>query len=388
MNEILDTAIEIVAKSKVAYCKFITANDAGSTGAHQSGYHLHKSSWPLYFNTPGVKQSNKDKYVKIRWQHDFITESRFIYYGVGSRDEYRLTRFGKNFPFLTADNVGDLLVICKLEEDFYEAFVFSTDDDIQNFFSRVGIDITEVNSIIKSESSHQKTLEQFYKSFISRLTTEFPPAIEISNEAKRIFNEFYNVANKDVIKEADKVILGWLDIEYQLFKAIEVNRYSNKLTTGFKDVDTLVEFSNTILNRRKSRAGKSLENHLSSIFTLNDLKYETQVVTEGNKRPDFIFPGSKEYHDAHFAFRGLTFLGAKTTCKDRWRQIINEAARIPNKHLFTLQQGISANQLDEMREEKITLVVPKAYHKSYPESHRHELMSLENFISYVTEKQS
>ena len=45
-----------------------------------------------------------------------------------------------------------------------------------------------------------------------------------------------------------------------------------------------------ILNRRKSRAGKSLEHHLSTIFHASDLKFEEQVVTEGNKKPDFIFP--------------------------------------------------------------------------------------------------
>jgi len=47
-----------------------------------------------------------------------------------------------------------------------------------------------------------------------------------------------------------------------------------------------------------------------------------------------------------------------TTCKDRWRQVINEADRIPEKHLFTLQPTISKNQLREMTDEKVHLVVP------------------------------
>lgn len=52
------------------------------------------------FDTPGVKGENKDKMVKVKWQDDFTTDSRFIYYGQGTRNEYRITRFGKGFPFL------------------------------------------------------------------------------------------------------------------------------------------------------------------------------------------------------------------------------------------------------------------------------------------------
>ena len=43
-------------------------------------------------------------------------------------------------------------------------------------------------------------------------------------------------------------------------------------------------------------------------------------------------------------------LAAKTTCKDRWRQIINEADRIKLKHLITLQEGVSEAQFREMQE--------------------------------------
>lgn len=61
--------------------------------------------------------------VTIKWQNNFETNSRFIYYGVGTRNEYRLTRFGKGFPFLSDDNVGDLLIICNNSHIYYEAFV-------------------------------------------------------------------------------------------------------------------------------------------------------------------------------------------------------------------------------------------------------------------------
>ena len=73
-------------------------------------------------------------------------------------------------------------------------------------------------------------------------------------------------------------------------------------------------------------------------------------------------------------------LAVKTTCKDRWRQILNEADRIKTKHLFTLQQGVSENQFREMKEAGVKLVVPKPLHDSFPKSIRSELISLSEFI--------
>lgn len=80
-------------------------------------------------------------------------------------------------------------------------------------------------------------------------------------------------------------------------------------------------------------------------------------------------------------------LGAKTTCKDRWRQVLNEANRIPEKHLFTLQRGVTSNQLKEMRDEHLTLVVPKENKALFAPEFRDGLMSLSEFIAMVKERQ-
>ena len=73
-------------------------------------------------------------------------------------------------------------------------------------------------------------------------------------------------------------------------------------------------------------------------------------------------------------------LAVKTTCKDRWRQIISEADRINDIHLFTLQEGVSVNQYQEMRNAGVKLVVPSPLHRKYPEEIRGELISLADFI--------
>ena len=89
-----------------------------------------------------------------------------------------------------------------------------------------------------------------------------------------------------------------------------------------------------------------------------------------------------------FPAKDLVFLGAKTTCKDRWRQILNEADRIGDKYLFTLQQGISKNQLSEMKSEHVTLVVPEAYRQSFPTEFRTDIKSLSSFICFVKSTQA
>ena len=156
-------------------------------------------------------------------------------------------------------------------------------------------------------------------------------------------------------------------MEYTLFRALEYDRYGDIITRGFTSVDEFVYVANMVLNRRKSRAGKSLEHHLAAIFDGNELEYSAQAVTEGNKKPDFIFPSKEAYHNSRFSVDNLISLAAKTTCKDRWRQVLNEADRLKGrpKYLCTLQQGISGAQMDEMQAENVILVVPQPYIKTY-----------------------
>jgi len=79
----------------------------------------------------------------------------------------------------------------------------------------------------------------------------------------------------------------------------------------------------------------------------------------------------------------MRLLAVKTTMKDRWRQVLNEAERIPVKHLLTLQEGVSLTQFREMTETGVKLVVPKPIIESYHENIRPHLMTLDAFIGEV-----
>lgn len=381
-------AIQAVNGGQLAYCKFLSANDTGDTGGHQAGIYIAKNAISILFDEPGEKGSNKGRYVKVRWQDDFTTDSRFIYYGTGTRNEYRITRFGRGFPFLATEHTGDLFVFVKNDHEDYSGYILETEDDINTFLDAFAMGPTDTGAIIQKEDMRLDTrAEMAFAEFIQTLTVDFPASAEISLAARMIFNTVYD-HEENIQVNPDKELIDWIDTEYRLFRKIEFVRYGDIIKKGFTSVEQFIEVANMVLNRRKSRAGKSLEHHLSAMFDGNSLVYQAQPKTEGNKHPDFLFPGETAYHDFTFPSERLIFLGAKTTCKDRWRQVINEADRIRDKHLFTLQQGISAQQLDEMEAEHITLVVPVPYISTYPQEKRDAIWTLQKFISYAKEKEA
>lgn len=388
MSDILNLAIRSVELSKAAWCRFITANDAGTTGSHQAGFYIPKCASALLFDKPGQRGENKEKTVKIKWQNDFVTESRMKYYGQKTRNEYRITHFGRNFPFLQDENVGDLLIVAKYTEDDYAGYVLSSDDDIDSFLAYFNLSPDETNQLIDIAGVVKPDIkiEQSFRNFVSHYHS-FPETCQMALGARECYNEAYNVTTDELKNNPDEILLAWIDAEYRLFKYMEEKIYGNFISYPFGCMEDFIRAANEVLNRRKSRAGKSLEHHLSDIFVHNELIFEEQTVTEDNKKPDFLFPNGKCYHNISFPTENLTVLGAKTTCKDRWRQVLTEADRIAEKYLFTLQQGISRNQLKEMYDSKLILVVPRKYISSFPIEYRNRIKDLSGFIRIVKEKQ-
>ena len=353
MNDALQMAINSVSYGKKAFCKFLSANDTGETGGHQAGIYISKPAIPILFDKPCERGYNCERWVKIHWFNYKDTDTRFIYYGSKTRNEYRITNFGKGFPFLKPE-------------------------------------YTETNNLITTGNVDLdlKEKKEIY-SFISYLKAKFPSSEIMSSKARDIQNIVYNHLEY-IISNPDQKLLDWTSMEYKLFRALEHVRYGEAIRNGFENVEDFITLANQVLNRRKSRAGKSLEHHLSAIFDGNAVSYTAQAVTEGRKKPDFIFPSEAAYHDTSFSVEKIISLAAKTTCKDRWRQVLNEADRLrdKNKFLCTMQQGITSAQMDEMQSEKVILVVPKPYIKTYPRDKQDRIWTIKRFIEYVKEKEA
>jgi hypothetical protein len=388
MEGTLLKAIQSVQRADLAYCKFLSPNDTKATTGHQSGYLVGKSAWSLFFNEEPRKGDNPKVNISIKWQQDFTTNSTLTYYG-RKKDEFRITNLGRGFPFREVENAGDLFVLARITEKDFEAFILQHDEDIDDFLASFGLSATETNRLIEKEikPSAEDRLLQCFLTFIESIKVDFPSTSELSLRARNCYLSSYGITEQEIMKSPDDHLLKWIEAEYQLFRAFENNRYGAKIKSLFKNVEELVEFANTILNRRKSRAGRSLEHHLSELFKIFNISYSTQATTEDNKKPDFLFPSVEAYHNPRFDENKLVFMASKTTCKDRWRQILNEADRIKIKHLFTLQQGISKNQLSEMYKYGVRLVVPKAHLKSFPKEFQKEILTVKSFVPFLKSRQ-
>lgn len=375
--------VSAASKGIVTYCKFLSANDTGKTGGHQAGILISNSALSMTFPNRNPRQEHIAKRtVQITWNDDIETTSDFTWYT--SKGEQRITRFGRGFELLGPEYTGALFVLIMMSEDVYNAYILNTEEEINDFLNLFGISSTETNRIVEMHPEAKEDAE--VQEFIKGLVTFFPTSEQMSLAARTINDRVYN--HSELIQtDPDRKIIDWTNMEYTLFRAVEQKRYGWQIKNGFSDVDEFVKLANEVLNRRKSRAGKSLEHHLAAIFDGNRLNYTAQAVTEGNKRPDFIFPSQEAYHNSGYPVEKIISLAAKTTCKDRWRQVINEADRLRGrpKYLCTLQQGISEMQMNEMQAENVILVVPRIYIKQYPQSCRDRILSLSKFVSFVKE---
>ena len=218
---------------------------------------------------------------------------------------------------------------------------------------------------------------------IEPLGTTFPRTAEFSELARRTLPDI------DPRDDPDAALLMWLDHEEALFRRLERRIVAARLEAGFADdsgtdVDGFVRFSLSVQNRRKSRMGYSLENHLEAVFRICKVMYVRGAVTEHGHRPDFLFPSLDAYRNAHESgLAPLVMLGAKSSCKERWRQVLAEADKIPEKHLLTLEPGISESQTDQMSASMLQLVVPQAIQGSYSVKQQAWLWSVDRFIQFV-----
>jgi len=217
---------------------------------------------------------------------------------------------------------------------------------------------------------------------IQKFGNQFPSTKEFSNYARSTVPDICSLDDPDL------ALIEWMKREEILFRTFERHMISERLAAGFTDdIEGFFQFSLSASNTRKSRAGLAFENHVEQLLIDYKIHYDKKKVTENNSEPDFIFPSIEAYQDSKFEIQLLTMLGLKTTCKDRWRQILAEADRIREKHLLTLESGISERQTTEMQSKFLFLVLPISIHDTYTSSQRNWLLSVAEFIETVLFKQ-
>lgn len=323
-----------------------------------------------------------------------------------TRTEYRL--YFKNNPVMDLASAGDLLIVAKRPDSSLMIIIVSEGSTVENqLLWLFGVPVQLKTSFEYREIGDEADIEvDFAVRFILDeldIEIEEPDSARLDELLSRfgrtfpttdVFSAFARETIPDIVPQddPDAALLAWMEWEEKLFRRMERHVVSERLEAGFSgkdgaDVDGFISFSLSVQNRRKSRTGYALENHLEEVFKACDVMYARQAVIEKNSKPDFLFPGIDEYNSDSFPTDRLSMLGVKSTCKDRWRQVLAEAERIQDKHLFTLEPGISENQTDQMKANRLQLVLPRGIHETYRESQQAWLQELAEFIGMVKGRQ-
>lgn len=195
-----------------------------------------------------------------------------------------------------------------------------------------------------------------------------------------------HVSGIDALTDPDDALFRWLETEAAVYKGWEDRKIARRLREGFvepdgtADVEAFREFAMALRQSRVSRAGGALQYHIQAVLRQWDIPHVMEPKVDGGESPDFLFPSVEAYSDPEFPAAKLRMLAAKYTAKDRWRQVLNEAARIERKHLLTREPAISDTQRGLMERASLTLVIPEAVRRRYGADAQNGILSVRGFL--------
>lgn len=417
--------------------KRLSAVEADGTRSNQHEYNATKPML-TFLGRPEEKTRIPARFLYLTDEDpEPIVEDAFLTLGNRRQGKPRAPEFRLYFPTtMVSQNAseGDLLVIAKKRDGGLLVIIAENGSSIGRQIEWLFgfVDLAHPGFSVKSELETEQDRIEFASRFIlenigievetsedtylddmlRRFSNRFPTTRQFSDYARSTIKD---ISPQD---QPDLVLMTWMEREEILFRTLERYLIADRLSAGFVDssttvispagfyfhsdgelggikktvngidIDSFISFSLSVQNRRKSRVGLALENHLELIFAENDLRYTRAAVTENKAKPDFLFPGAAEYHNPAFDSLKLTMLGVKSTCKDRWRQVLAEADRINDKHLLTLETAISTHQTDEMAAKRLQLILPRSLHQTYTPAQQAWLMDVADFTELLRIRQN
>jgi len=165
------------------------------------------------------------------------------------------------------------------------------------------------------------------------------------------------------VNDPDLFLYTAMAIETDLFNEMEQSLGTLQLQAIFaKKTPSLAQVLSLAMRMqqaRKSRRGQSLEYHFGELLRDRKVPHTAQCRTEPGEVPDFVIPGQTEYHDPHFPEERLRMVACKSTVRDRWRQVLNEARRIREKYLLTVDPHIPFATVEAMRRAGLRIFIPR-----------------------------
>lgn len=393
--------IDSVATARLIYAKRLSGNDTLANETNQAGLYVSKRvAFEISPSVNTTEQKNpKSSFRLTIVSHDMPRRTVVLTYyndrhhtastSRATKDEGRITRLGgRSSPLLDPDSTGALTILAFFgsegpEPDLRCEVWVCRDADEEDVAEEWLGTVDPGDTILSYPDSGVSVMpEKEGKCHFS--PDELPPD----------WRDAYPSGEDIVAKtleilptktgDADKRLLQRRQCEFEIFESIQEAIELPRVRAGFHGLEPFLQCAMSIVNRRKSRGGRSLELQVRQILLESGFvegeHFDHDVISEGSSRPDFVFPSQDAYQNPRYADSDLRMLAVKTTCRDRWRQILTEAHRISCKHLLTLQRGVSENQFQQIQEARVRLVVPKELHGRYRSSIRPHLLTLEDFL--------
>ena len=392
MASLIQWIADRTTEDVVFFVKRLSGNDTLANQSHQAGPYIPKRL--LLQIVPALQEAvrnpdirvpvlilpeNEEQIVRVVYYNSKVVDGQ-----VNGRDEARITGWGGiSSPLLNPENTGALSIFAFCldangELERIEVWVCKNADEEDVAEERFGSIDPGQGAIVGSERSRSES-----NCWLSR--DEMNPSwLEVFPTTQELV-ELSCARRKLQSTSVDVRLLQRRQCEFEIFRSIEEYVEESSILDGFHSLDEFLQKAQSILQRRKSRSGRSLELQARKLLleeSFEDgISFSYQPTTELGKKPDFIFPNVDCYANSSYDPAKLRMLAIKTTCKDRWRQVINEADRIQVKHILTLQEGMSSNQFDEMNSANVRLVVPKPNFKNFNDYIRPHLISVEDFFA-------
>lgn len=303
----------------------------------------------------GVKKSEEGVYhAKL-----FVIES-------GSRYERRIMKClpEDDKQRLTALKKGVFLEITPeylLEEYDVEPIYEFSETEIQDIVEKI---CDEIISEIRITEDLFKEDEKFRR---------MPQKSDFIPPQKVLFEKCINRVLKrfNIKEDPDRFVELCFSLCEKVYVALEYQYLREILKVDVNTPEEFIKLAHSVLNARRSRAGNVLENLIEILFQEYKIIYVRKPRLPSGSSPDFVVPDVE---------KPRAVISVKTTLKERWRQIFQEASSLSDvEHfLITCDRNLSEKLLSSLKAAEIRPVVPRPSDES--------IFTIADFLEHLKNK--
>jgi len=406
-TEVSGLLATLLGESESLYVKKLSLNDrdwARLPNKHQAGIYVPPAERDSGFFPPLASKARdqadaaeiREAYFEIEWPTVGETKRARLVNYTSKGAETHMTGLPKP-PFRDA-SPASLLVVGRADGRYRAIVVDSESDEYDVAHDalslapdfRSGIFATTVVRREREEkavSFIEEVIKAFFDGTFPELASRYgamPTTAELAAAARTRYlseNGLTSLNPYAMEKPGDALRAISRGLEYEIFKDYQIKARSIDLARmilgddpakaslekalravvlDFPKIDALLL---SAAQQRKSRAGYSFEHHIEAMLSDGAVPFEKQVVLEAKKRPDFILPSKALYADPARHHDEALVLSAKTTLRERWKQVGGEM-RDCDLYLATVDESIAGNAIVDMASQGIRLVVPESLKNS------------------------